>query len=62
MSAHAVLAVHIAIIVFNLLGLIAIPLCARFGWSFVCARTWRVLHVLSWGVVALRRRQGVPAF
>src|SRR5579875_3682135 len=44
--AEAVLAAHVAIILFNLFGLVAVPLGARYGWRFVHIRWWRVLHVL----------------
>lgn len=60
--AHLVLAIHVAIIAFNLVGLVAIPLGARFDWSFVRALTWRMLHVLSWGVVALQAAAGRACF
>jgi hypothetical protein len=60
--AHLVLAIHVAIIAFNVVGLVAIPLGARFGWSFVRALTWRMLHVLSWGVVALQAAAGRACF
>jgi hypothetical protein len=59
---HLVLAIHVAVIAFNLLGLIAIPLGAYFGWPFVRARTWRVLHALSWAVVALQALAGRACF
>jgi Protein of Unknown function (DUF2784) len=60
--AHLVLAIHVAIIAFNVAGLIVIPLGARLGWSFVRASTWRVLHVISWGVVALQAAAGRACF
>lgn len=60
--AYLVLAVHFAIISFNVLGLIAIPVGAWLGWSFVRAPVWRVLHVLSWGVVALQAATGRDCF
>jgi hypothetical protein len=60
--AHLVLAVHVAIIAFNVAGLIVIPLGAWLGWSFVRAPTWRVLHVVSWGVVALQAAAGRACF
>jgi hypothetical protein len=60
--AHFVLAIHVAIIAFNLVGLVAILLGVRFGWSFVRLRMWRVLHVLSWGVVTLQAVAGRACF
>ncbi len=48
-----VLAVHLAVIAFNLFGLVAIPLGAWRGWAFVRVRWWRALHLASRAVVAL---------
>lgn len=62
MMAQLILAVHIAIIGFNLFGLILIPVGARCGWSFVRAPFWRTLHVLSWAVVALQAIAGRACF
>jgi Protein of Unknown function (DUF2784) len=56
--ADAVLAVHLAIILFNLFGLVAIPLGAVRGWGFVRIRWWRVLHILLLAVVALQALAG----
>jgi hypothetical protein len=60
--AYLVLAVHAAVIVFNVAGLIVIPLGARLGWSFVRSPTWRILHLVSWGVVALQAATGRACF
>jgi hypothetical protein len=43
-----------AVIGFNLFGLVAIPLGAWRGWSFVRAPTWRWLHVACLGLVAVQ--------
>lgn len=58
MLAHLVLAIHVAVIAFNVAGLIVIPLGARLGWSFVRRPSWRVPHILSWAVVALQAATG----
>lgn len=58
MTAALVLAAHLAIIAFNLFGLVAIPLGAARGWSWVYAKGWRMLHVASLGVVALQALLG----
>jgi hypothetical protein len=60
--AELVLAVHLAIIAFNLFGLIAIPLGAARGWRFVRAPLWRVLHVACLGVVAAQAAAGDICF
>ena len=52
--AEAILAAHVAIILFNVFGLIAVPLGALCGWRFVRVRWWRVLHLLLLGTVALQ--------
>ncbi len=52
--ADAILYLHVAIILFNVFGLIAVPLGAWRGWSFVRVFWWRALHVASWTLVALQ--------
>jgi hypothetical protein len=56
--AQAILAVHVAIILFNLFGLIAVPLGAFCRWQFVRVRWWRVLHLVLLGTVALQAVAG----
>jgi Protein of Unknown function (DUF2784) len=50
--AAAVLALHVAIILLNLFGLLAVPLGALCGWNFVRVRWWRVLHLALLAAVA----------
>lgn len=50
--AEAVLAAHLAIILFNLFGLVAVPLGAARGWRFVHIAWWRLLHVALLAAVA----------
>jgi len=57
-----VLTLHLAVIAFNVAGLVAIPLGARLGWRWVRIRWWRVLHVLSWIVVAAQAVLGRACF
>lgn len=57
-----VLAVHLLVIAFNILGLVAIPLGARLGWGWVRIRWWRVLHLASWVVVAVQAVLGRACF
>lgn len=57
-----VLAVHLAVIVFNVAGLILIPLGARRGWRFVRRRDLRLLHLLSLTVLALQAVLGRACF
>jgi hypothetical protein len=60
--AQGVLAAHVAVILFNVFGLVAVPLGARFGWRFVRVRWWRALHLASWAVVALQALFGRACF
>ena len=57
-----VLAAHLAVIAFNLFGLVAIPLGAWRGWTFVRVRWWRALHLASLAVVALQALAGRACF
>jgi hypothetical protein len=60
--AQAVLAVHLAVIAFNVVGLIAIPLGAALGWRWVRVRWWRLVHLASWAVVAVQAALGRACF
>jgi hypothetical protein len=51
-TAEAILALHVAIILFNLFGLVAVPLGAVCGWRFVRVGWWRVLHLVLLAAVA----------
>lgn len=57
-----VLALHLLVIAFNVLGLVAIPLGARLGWDWVRIRWWRLLHLGSWVVVAIQAVLGRACF
>lgn len=59
---EAILAAHVAVIGFNLFGLVAIPLGAWRGWPFVRRRAWRLLHLASFAVVALQAILGRACF
>jgi Protein of Unknown function (DUF2784) len=58
LSAETVLAAHIAIILFNLFGLIVVPIGAVRGWHFVHVTWWRVLHVVLLAAVAAQAIAG----
>lgn len=60
--AELILALHAAVIAFNVFGLIAIPIGAWREWSFVRAPTWRWLHLASLGVVAAQAMAGRACF
>jgi len=57
-----VLVLHLLIIAFNVVGLVAISLGARLGWGWVRIRGWRALHVVSWIVVAVQAVLGRACF
>ena len=52
--AGIVLAFHVGVILFNLFGMIAIPLGAWRGWAFVRVFWWRALHLAVLALVALQ--------
>ncbi len=56
--AEAVLAAHLAIILFNLFGLVAVPMGAALGWRFVHIAWWRVLHLVLLAAVAAQALAG----
>jgi len=60
--AEAVLVVHVAIILFNVFGLIVIPLGGWLGWRFVQIFWWRALHAGILGLVALQAVLGQACF
>jgi hypothetical protein len=62
MLAVFVLAVHVTVILFNIFGLVAIPIGAWHHWSFVRAPVWRYLHILSLGLVAVQAALGRACF
>ena len=59
---QAVLAVHLVVIAFNVVGLVVIPLGAALGWRWVRVRWWRALHLASWAVVAAQALLGRACF
>jgi Protein of Unknown function (DUF2784) len=52
--ASLVLVLHLGVILFNVVGLVAIPLGAWRGWRFVRLFWWRALHLAILAVVALQ--------
>ncbi len=60
--AQAVLALHMAIAAFIVLGTVAIPLGARFGSVIVRILWWRFAHLIAMGAVALQKLLGNSCF
>jgi hypothetical protein len=61
-GAGLVLAAHLAVIAFNVFGLVVIPLGAWRRWGFVREPGWRLLHLASLGVVAAQALAGRACF
>ncbi len=62
MAAIIVLAIHLAIIAFNVAGCVLIPLGAWLGWRWVREFWWRLAHLLSFAVVAIQALLGRACF
>ncbi len=60
--ADLVLLAHLAVILFNVGGLIVIPLGGWLGWRFVRIFWWRALHVAVLAAVALQPLLGRACF
>ncbi|HEY1880773.1 MAG TPA: DUF2784 domain-containing protein [Caulobacteraceae bacterium] len=60
--AQWVLALHLAIIAFNLSGLIVIPIGAWRRWAFVREPIWRLAHIVSMATVAVQAAAGRACF
>jgi hypothetical protein len=60
--AELVLAIHLVVIAFNVLGLAVIPIGAWRGWRWTRGLWWRAAHVASWLVVALQALLGRACF
>lgn len=58
MAALSVLALHLAIIAFNVAGCVLIPIGAGRGWRWVRGFWWRLAHLLSLALVALQALLG----
>lgn len=61
-AAEAVFWFHVGVILFNVLGLVIIPIGAWLGWAFVRVFWWRVLHLGLLAVVALQVLLGKICF
>jgi hypothetical protein len=60
--AQVVLLIHVVVILFNVFGLIVIPIGAWQGWAFVRIFWWRALHLALLAVVALQAVFGRACF
>jgi hypothetical protein len=57
-AAAAVLYLHFAVVVFNVFWIVAIPLGAWRGWTFIRSFWWRSAHLIVLAVVALQAAVG----
>ena len=62
MAAISVLALHLAIIAFNVAGCVLIPIGALLRWRWVREFWWRLAHLLSLAAVALQALLGRTCF
>ncbi len=60
--AETVLAFHVGVILFNLFGMIAIPIGGWRGWRFVRILWWRLLHLGALALVAVQALLGRACF
>src|SRR5579864_1996555 len=61
-AATLILLVHLAIVAFNVFGLVVIPLGKWLAWPFVRGFWWRFAHVLTLAVVAVQAVLGRAGF
>lgn len=60
--ATAILVVHLAIVAFNLGGMVLVPIGSWAGWRFVQGFWWRLAHLGSLAAVALQAILGQACF
>lgn len=62
MAVLFILVLHLAIITFNVVGCVLVPVGAWLAWRWVHAFWWRLAHLLSLAVVALQAIFGRACF
>lgn len=62
MAALSILFMHLAVIAFNVVGCLLIPVGAWRGWHWVRGFWWRLAHLLSLALVALQALLGRACF
>lgn len=60
--ADAVLWLHVMVVLFNVFGLVVVPIGAWRGWKFVRVFWWRALHLAMLAVVAVQAVFGRACF
>jgi hypothetical protein len=61
-AALSILALHLAIIAFNVAGCVLVPIGVWFRWRWVREFWWRLAHLLSLALVALQALMGRACF
>jgi hypothetical protein len=62
MAVLSILFVHVAVIAFNVVGCVLVPVGACRGWRWVREFWWRLAHLLSLAAVALQALFGRACF
>lgn len=62
MAIISILALHLAIIAFNVIGCVFVPIGAWLRWRWVRGFWWRLAHLLSLAVVAVQALLGRACF
>ena len=62
LAAETVFWIHVAVIAFNVFGLVAVPVGACRAWTFVRVFWWRALHLAALVAVALQAVLGRACF
>lgn len=57
-AAAAVFSLHVGVILFNVFGLVIVPIGAWRGWAFVRVFWWRALHLALLALVAVQATLG----
>jgi Protein of Unknown function (DUF2784) len=60
--ADAVFWLHVMVVLFNVFGLVVVPIGAWRGWEFVCVFWFRALHLAMLAVVAIQAVYGRACF
>jgi len=60
--ATAILLAHLAVVAFNVFGLVAVPAGKWLDWPFVRGYWWRLAHLLALAAVALQALLGRACF
>lgn len=60
--AQVVLGIHMAVAIFVIFGIVAVPLGLMFRWPFIFGFAWRLTHVGAASSIALQKLMGKTCF